>query len=233
MTRFRGLWLGALLLLSGCNNYVRSSQPWFTDADAKQAPAVRSGWWVMNGPDCRFSVEAPSAAWPDCVQPIPLPPGDRLVLRVEETSGVEYLLVVGDPLIVQVLAAGDKADPPTADEYGYYGLAPRRRDPQGRITAFDVWPVLCGPPRRITNKHPFDDRTRRPWPGLKIEAGKAGCAARDAKSLRDAARRSKRFEEYGGGGQSPGFHWLRDWRPGDQTQEEWLAAQAEQSQEGS
>lgn len=233
MLRFRGFWLGALLLLGGCNNYVRSSQPWFTDADARQAPAVRSGWWVMDDPDCKLSVNAPSAAWPECVALYLLPPGDRLVLRAGEPTRGEYLLGAGDPLIVQVFAAGDdKADPPTADEYGYYGLVPRRRDPEGRITAFDVWPVLCGPPRRITNKHPFDDRTRRPWPGLKIEAEKAGCVARDVGVLRDAARRSKSLEEYGGGGQSPGFHWLRDWRPGDQTQEEWLAALAKQSQEG-
>ncbi len=232
MWKLRGLWLGALLLLSGCNNYVRSSQPWFTEADAKQAPAVRSGWWVMDDPECRVSIETPSADWPDCVGPILLPPGDRLVLRAGELPSGELLLVAGDPPIVQVLTRGDdKADPPTVDEYNYYGIAPRRRDPQGRIVALKAWLVLCGPPRPRTSDHPYEDRTRRPWPGLKIETEKPGCVAHDVGVLREAARRSRRFGEDGGGAQ--GFHWLRDWRPGDQTQEEWLAAQAKRSQEGS
>lgn len=230
MRSLRWVWLGALLLLGGCNNYVRSSQPWFTDADARQAPAVRSGWWVMRDPDCRFSAEAPSAAWPECVEPVLLPPGDRLVLRSDEPPRGEYLLAPGEPLIVQVLTGGDdKAEPPTADEYSYYGLRPRQRDPQGRITTFDVWLVLCGPPPRRTHGDAFGDRTRQPWPGLEMDAGTAGCTARDVEALRGAARRSKRLGERHGGDQTPVFQWIRDWRPGDQTREEWLAALAGQS----
>ena len=230
MRKSSGFWLGALLLLGGCTNYVKSSQPWFTAEHARQAPAVRSGWWVIVDTDCRFSAGAPSAAWPECVEPFLLPPGDRLLLRKASPDGSvdgEYLLVSGEPLIVQVFARGDgKAEPPTADEYGYYGLKPRRHDSQGRITAFDVWPALCGPPRPITNEHWFDDRTQRPWPGLDIGNEATGCTARDVETLRGAVRRSKRF---GYGGQAPAFRWIRDWRPGDQTQEEWLAALADQS----
>jgi hypothetical protein len=217
-------------MLGGCTNYVKSSQPWFTAEDARQAPAVRSGWWVANDPDCKFTAEAPSAAWPECVKPVLLPPGDRLILRTVEPSRGDYLLVAGEPAIVQVLVPGDKtAEPPTADEYTYYGLRTMRRDPQGRITTFDVWPVLCGPPDRKAWQHTFDDRPRRPWPGLENDPDAVGCTARDAQALRSAARRSKRLGAVYGRDISPTFQWVRDWRPGDQTQEEWLAAFAEQS----
>lgn len=222
-----GLIVATALLLGGCNNFVHSSRPWFTEADARQAPAVRSGWWVVSDPLCRFSsAEAPSSTWPKCVTRFLLPPGDRLILQGNESTRFEYLLAPGQPLIVQGLTPGDdRAEPPRADEYGYLGLQPRQRDPQGRITAFDLWFVLCGPPRRTHGEPSPIDRTDRPWPGLVIEDEAAGCTARDVEALRGAARRSKRS-----GALSADHNlvrWIRDWRPGDQTREEWLAALAD------
>jgi hypothetical protein len=231
--------VGAALLLAGatglggCTNYVVSSAPWFAAEDARQAPAVRSGWWKNDDPDCRFSAEAPSSAWPECAAHILLPPGDRLVLSIpsdKDVPSVEYLLAPGDPSIVQIFTRGDdKAAPATMDEYGYYGLKPGRWDAEQRITAFEAWAIVCGPPQRRSKGHPFNNQTRRLWPGLDIRKEDGGCTARNVEALRDAARRSEKLVRKGSDEPLLAFHWIRDWRPGDQTQEEWLAAGAEQS----
>ena len=217
-------------LLGACTSDLRSNRPWFTVEDARSAPAVRSGWWAPVDKYCRIAAKAPSAAWPDCVAPILVPPGDRLIVEIEmmgKTGGSSYLLVAGKPPILQVFNKDDSlGEPLKALEYAYYGVKPRRHDRQGRITALALWPTLCGPPGPATKAHPYLTPTQHPWPGLDLGFEAKLCTARDVQALREAVRRSAPFSQDRG---AIAFRWIRDWQPGDQTREEWLAALAAQS----
>jgi hypothetical protein len=144
-------------------------------------------------------------------------------------SATENVVVAGDPLISQstdcplmpkALAADEAtpaelgaAPPPAPPSDPPVSAAPAHAifcydaaratgfDAEGRITALETWPVLCGPwPRKGGNV------TDRPWPGLSIVED--NCNAASEAALRAAARRShdvalsRRFIAR--------LHWVRD-----------------------
>lgn len=206
--------VAAALFLGGCENFVFSEAPWFSAKDAVGARAVRAGWWMEDRPDCRVDPEASSTAWPDCAK-IELVPEDwKGVLWAPD--GTEHMLVGGDPMIAQYqFQTSKEAAVPGQNAYLYFGVAALKRDGEGRALALRYWPTLCGPPRH--------DRpgavTRRPWPGLRVKR-EGGCVAGDVRTLRKAADRSRALET-----DTPTLRWLRDWRPGDQSEADWLAEQ--------
>lgn len=206
--------VAATLFLGGCENLVFSEKPWFTAEDAVGAQAVRSGWWEEDAPDCRVDREAPSTAWPDCAK-ILLAPADWTGV-VQASDGTGHVLVGGDPMIAQYqFQTSENAAVPSQNAYLYFGVAALERDPQGRAVVLRYWPTLCGPPRR--------DRptaiTRRPWAGLRVQRD-GGCVADNVRVLRRAVERSRTLET-----ETPTLRWLRDWRPGDQSEADWLADQ--------
>jgi hypothetical protein len=127
-------------------------------------------------------------------------------------SATETVIVAGDPLISQsadcpqmpkaaaadgtITAEPGAAPPPAPPSDPPVSAAPPRAtfcydavratafDAEGRITALETWPVLCGPwPREGGNV------TDRPWPGLSLVGD--NCTATSEAALREAARRSR------------------------------------------
>ena len=214
MCRYRGLWLSALLLLTGCENYVVSETPWFRPEHAAGVQQVRSGWWMVDDADCPVDPNVASTAWPDCANFALAPEDWAGVLRSDD--GTSLLLARGDPMIAQYeMTTSPEAAAPSQHGYLYFGVGVLERDEQGRALALNYWPALCGPLR--------PDRpvaaTRRPWPGLRLRR-QGGCLARDLAALRGAAKRSGALST-----DSFKVRWVRSWRPGDRSEADWLAAQ--------
>ncbi len=214
MRRISMLTVAVALLLGGCENYVVSEKPWFTVADAVGAQAVRAGWWMEDKPDCPVDPTVPSEAWPGCAS-LTLVPADWTGV-LWASDGTEHILAGGDPMVAQYHFQTSKdAAIPWQDFYLYLGVAALKRDAEGRAVVLRYWPALCGPPRR--------DRpaavTRRPWPGLRV-LREGGCVAGDVGALRRAVDRSRALET-----DTPTLRWLREWRPGDQSEADWLADQ--------
>jgi hypothetical protein len=208
------LLLVVTLLLGGCENYVVAEKPWFTTRDTASAPLVRSGWWVMDQPDCSIDPDASSTAWPDCANAALVPRDWKGVLWADD--GTQHMLVPGDPMIAQYeFQTSHDAVVPSQHAYLYFGVAAVERDAEGRAMALRYWPALCGPPR--------PDRpvaaTRRPWPGVRLKR-EGGCRARDIQALREAIEHSRAVAP-----DQATVRWLRDWRMGDQSEADWLAAQ--------
>ena len=214
MRRILILAVASALFLSGCENYVVSEKPWFAAKDAVGAQAIRPGWWIADWPDCRVDSEAPNTAWPDCASATLVPVDWMGVLWAAD--GSKHLLAKGEPMIAQYEVRTSKgAALPSEHGYLYFGVAALKRDTEGRVLALRYWPTLCGPPP--------PDRpgvaTLQPWPGLRMRH-KGGCVAADVRVLRAATERSRALET-----ETPTARWIRDWRPGDQSEADWLAGQ--------
>jgi hypothetical protein len=213
MRRISMLAMAAAFFLSGCENYVVSEKPWFTAEDAVGAQAFHPGWWIAASSDCRVDPNSPSTAWPDCANATLVPTDWTGVFWA--IDGSEQILAKGDPMIAQYeLLTSKDAAVPSQHGYLYFGFSAFKRDAEGRALVFRYWPALCGPPR--------SDRpaaARRPWRGLRLKR-EGGCVADDIRALRRAAERSRALAT-----ETPTVRWLRDWRPGDQSEADWLAAQ--------
>lgn len=199
----------ALLAFSLCGcNIVMTRTPLFTAADDVHVK-FRDGVWLMDRPDCRVNEKASTATWPDCAAWGVRRDGavfsfDRKT-RVwkPEMSDADALVAAGDPLILQ--GRIHQTDSPET-LYFYAGLNIKAKDPQGRITAYDLWLVQCGPPPPQTPNAPHRSRTEHPFAGLVMDPDDgSNCTTADPAALRAAARASKAFAESGGGG-----HWVRD-----------------------
>ncbi|WP_179506282.1 MULTISPECIES: hypothetical protein [unclassified Sphingomonas] len=85
--------------------------------------------------------------------------------------------------------------------YCYEALKATAFDAEGRITAIEAWPVVCGPwPRNGGNV------SDQPWSGLSLVGD--NCTAANEAALRDAAKRSREVVErlhFVGH-----FQWIRD-----------------------
>ena len=195
----------AALALSGCNMVV-SKEPWFSPADAKDAPRLREGTWaVLRTPDCQIDPARPASEWPECASPM-LVKGDTYAgPRGEEEERasdpatwdvIRHLLVGGHPMVDQI-RMGEKDEqgrPPKDGDTGYLymGVDPTALDDQGRIVGARIWPVVCGPlPPKGKGKGlgKLATVTDKPFKGLKVEG--MACSARDLAALRNAAVKSE------------------------------------------
>jgi hypothetical protein len=92
--------------------------------------------------------------------------------------------------------------------YCYNALRPTKLDANGRIMAFAVWPVVCGPwPAKAKAEHSMQGVTDAPFAGLHVVDD--NCSAESEKALRNAAKASEAV--------AAGFHfgpieahWVRD-----------------------
>ena len=218
--------LAGLALLSACN-VVMTKTPLFTAADAAGAPVLRPGVWLfVKDADCDVDEAKPFTEWPDCA-------GGGLV-SADELAGHDakdppgqlehnpYVLAAGDPRIAQLRVAVDVSAGASASvsgdaqastsassaqsfPYAYAGVRPTRFDAQGRIVAFKLWPVLCGPPPpKDANGADVAPATLHPYAGLEMKPGDTDCTSQSPDAVRAAARTSE------AGSQPSEAHWIRD-----------------------
>lgn len=216
--------LALLPALSACNLVV-SEDPWFGEADALGVPTFRDGLWLtVSEPNCRVDEALPAERWPDCAAASYLRGGEWLTMQWEQvgegkrarrkfvgwtpTSG---LIANGSPLIVQTMfepdtederVGADSPNPEPDRPYWYLALQPTTQDEAGRVTAFELWSVQCGPEPAGAEPGPVTDR---PFPGLTID--EHNCEAESVEALRRAATLSEPLGEH------MRSHWVREgWR---------------------
>jgi hypothetical protein len=160
--------LPLVLALAACNSldfavvpFVSSDSPWFTREAGANAAHLRAGVWVMLAPGeaadptCSFDEREPMESWPDCVAGQVVHASEILSLHVSETDvdgqttrsydwqRTRYVLADGEPRIEQLAGCFEPA--PDASVYCYEAVRPTIFDRDGRIVAFNMWPVLCAP----------------------------------------------------------------------------------------
>lgn len=223
------LTVACFVLLSACN-VVMTKDPLFAQADGAGAPALRQGVWLFfKRPGCSVDESRPFTEWPDCAGGGLVKPGNvsghKSNAPPDQLEDTPFVLAGGDPRIMQLQvdvdvsasaeasASGDatasaSTSPPVhARPYAYGGLKVTKLDDQGRIVAFILWPVQCGPPPP-KNKHGEDvvGNTKKPLPGIDMKPGDAVCSTRSVAALRGAARASEAWAP-----QPPTeSHWIRD-----------------------
>lgn len=207
--------IAALALLGACN-IVMTKTPLFTKADAAGAPRLRPGVWDENpAADCMVDESKPLTDWPGCANGFVVIDnntfggyGDENGKRVWTTTSA--ILAAGDPPVFQLLSTSAAATATNPDIYIYAGVAPTKRDAEGRIMATQSWPVLCGKPPPAAAKTSGGDRragTLEPLPGMTMDADGNNCSTTSPAALRAAAKASRKWT-------TPGVmssaHWVRD-----------------------
>jgi hypothetical protein len=219
-----------LILLSGCN-VVMTKEPLFTQADGAHAPNLRPGVWIFfKEADCKVDESKPFTEWPDCaggglVTPGNVVRGHKANAPPDDLEDTPFVLAAGDPRIIQAqvdvdlsmqadasasggATASASASPPVhAKPYGYGGVRPTKFDEQGRITAFALWPIQCGPPPpKDKDGNDTGGSTLKPLPGIEMKPGDAVCTTRSVTALRNAAKASEAWAPKPAGES----HWIRD-----------------------
>ena len=221
--------VAGLILLSACN-VVMTKEPLLTQADAAGAPNLRPGVWLFfKRPDCKVDETKPFTEWPDCAGGGLVTPGvvrgHKANAPADQLEDTPFVLAAGDPRIMQApvdvdlsmqaeaSASGDatasaSASPPVhARPYAYAGVRPTKFDDQGRITAFALWPVQCGPPPpKDKDGNDSMGATLKPLPGIEMKPGDAVCSTRSVAALRNAAKASEAWTPELRGDS----RWLRD-----------------------
>ena len=198
----RTLCIALVVMTLGACNAVTSERPLFATGSGADAPALRTGIWVMPAEGCKVAVRAPISTWPECANGFVLGEADLSGGVVDKAGSFQrsasYLKVGGDPLLLQIIPTlGRASDEPAIL---YVGWRPTAADAEGRITQARVWLPLCSRPG-------MEDRSMQR--GL-ISAGKdRPCLATNAAALRQAARQS---EAWAFGAQASGLtaRWVRD-----------------------
>ena len=220
--------IAGLALLSACNVVVTKA-PLFTQADAAGAPSLRPGVWMFfKDPDCQVDESKPFTEWPDCVGGGLVTVGDVAAHKGGAPAGVlehtPIVLAAGEPRILQAQvdvdlsvsasasANGDATATTSSSSteskpYGYAAVRPTKFDSDGRITAFIIWPVQCGPPPPKDAKgEDVAPATLKPLPGIILKKGDPVCTTTSAAALRGAAKASEAWAP-----QPPReSHWVRD-----------------------
>jgi hypothetical protein len=210
----RNLFVFALLPALCACNLVVSEEPWFDEADAVGVPAFRDGLWLtVAEPNCQVDETLPAERWPDCAGAAYLRGSEWLTMEWEQVgkskrarrrfvgwSAASGLVANGSPLIVQTMfepqpedeaTSAISSDPEPDRPYVYLALQPTRRDETGRVTAFELWPVRCGPEPEGAKPGPVTDR---PFPGLTIV--EYNCKAESVEAVRQAAMLSEPIGEH-------------------------------------
>ena len=189
----------AALGLSACN-LVYTEKPLWTAADSRGAPKLKPGVWINPKPDCVF--EPTQTPLPECAHAASVtaeafgpPPGEAPV-PAGEPDRLPYVLVAGDPLVMQVELDLKKA----TRRWLYVGVRPMKTDRRGRIVEMRFWLAQCGPPppkggeRFVTNE---------PLAGLKVVEN--DCIPESAAAVFRAAKASEAWDE-----DKDSVRWLRD-----------------------
>ena len=215
-------------MLSACN-VVMTKDPLFTQADAAGAPSLRPGVWIFfKEPDCKVDESKPFTDWPDCagggVVSAGSVKGHKSGTPADQLEDTPVVLAAGDPRIFQARvdvdmsvnadasASGDanvstSSSASHAQPYGYGGMRPTKLDPEGRIVAFTLWPVQCGPPPpKDKDGNDSAPATLHLLPGLEMKKGDAVCTTSSVAALRNAAKASEAWAPK----PNSESHWIRD-----------------------
>jgi hypothetical protein len=191
---FGALWLA--LLLAACNVVV-SNKPWFTRADAADAPRLREGVWLGSSPlstPCSVDERQPIDAWPDCARPVLVRKFDLVQLSKDHGRWRQtrwpYVLAGGEPFILQVGATQSGKT-----VFLYEWLRVTGLDDQSRVVAYASWIVLCG--------SAGSGSTTSSYPGLVKQDD--DCTASSIAALRRAAKASDSDAT-----EIAQAHWVRD-----------------------
>lgn len=211
--------LGLALLLGACNR-VHTSQPLFFASDAPDAPRLRDGVWLIEtslalaeaeGKPCRVDTRRPVTRWPDCAEWALVRGGVLMGYEKGEKGGeprwesMAYVLAAGDPPVLQLATTEDDGKL----DYLYFGLRVTDGADDGRIEAYQHWPVLCGPPPpEGTKKADGTPRyaTLEPLPGLTVVDD--NCTTDQPSAVLAAAAASPQWTAPVGGAR-----WIRDSYP--------------------
>jgi hypothetical protein len=182
-------------VLAACND-VYSERPLFTAADAKGAPALKTGLWVMLDPKCQFDESRATRWWPKCADWMLVRPGQILALDEKPKSWTvyDYVLAAGSQRVMQVAAPDpDAAGAKTA--YFFLGVEPIRFDDDGGIAEYREWSTKCGPPPPPSPKGETQrSLTLEPLAGLQPAPDADhpdDCLAHDKGAVQNAARASQ------------------------------------------
>jgi hypothetical protein len=155
-----------LLALGGCS--VVSERPLFNSSQAS-ALQLADGLWAMSGPGCDVGPSPAVAPLPECAAPVVIAHGrmkwDTAATMAKVSGGVrlplpptpdasDFLLVDGDPLIVQMTNGSSNSfspgpagapDQPAAPPLkpGYLALKRLDVNARGEIDRAVIWPVSC------------------------------------------------------------------------------------------
>jgi hypothetical protein len=212
--------IAGLLLLGGCNMVV-TKQPVFAPADAGPMQLRHGVWRGKADQPCDFNEARPITRWPDCaagfvVLDDKLQMFDNGPKNKRTASDLPYVLAGASPGVLQALAQpGDSKSAGANDEdgpsYFYMGVRSTATDPQGRITAFTGWSVLCGPPPPGGSLTSDGKNTRygslEPFPGLTMDAQENDCTPESQAALRGAAAASEQWTKPDS---ISSAHWVRD-----------------------
>jgi hypothetical protein len=216
---WRALLIGlAAIILGGCG-LVYSPQPLFGPADAPGVPALRSGIWVLEDPDshCRPRPQASVRHWKGCETWMLVRDTDIATVETDRAwSSTGYLIASGEPLIWQIGPEADEA----GLRYVYFGLRALTSDAEGRVTRFEAWNGLCGPPQKVAK--PQDKRraahepqkldTAALLPGLVPTESGSDCWASHQAAVRRAVAYGAEHPEWR---MNLGLHWVREARADD------------------
>jgi hypothetical protein len=206
--------VAGLALLCACNVVV-TKDPLFAQKDAAGAPALRPGVWMFfKDADCQVDEAKPFTQWPDCV-------GGGLVTAdgvrahkanapPDQLEDSPFVLASGEPRILQAqvdvdlsltaeasasggaTATASGGGSTHARPYGYAAVRPTKLDSEGRIVAFTLWPVQCGPPPpKDKDGNDVAPATLHPLPGMVMGKGDAVCTTASVDALRGAAKASE------------------------------------------
>jgi hypothetical protein len=171
--------------LTACG--VVSSTPWFSSADAAGASQLREGVWRITSPSskpCAVNEARPLLTWPNCAAGLVVRASDVLWLQRDKNGPkwepLPYLLVAGDPQILQIAGRASAAAAPS---YEYEWLKAARLDSKGRIVEARGWRVFCW-------SDPSTGGQATLYPGL-IARESGDCTAGSTDALRAAARSSQ------------------------------------------
>ena len=161
-----------LPLLTACNLAV-SNHAMFTPQDLLTTP-LKNGLWAADDPDCKFNSAAARATWPNCAFWVII--NDNKIVDVagdkEEDRPAGFLIVGGVPPLVQIemIEKGEHG-------YLFFALDPSASETSGRVTAAQVWPVMCG----VTKSGSTSQVD--PYPGFNKECQPATTAALRAAAI--------------------------------------------------
>jgi hypothetical protein len=158
-----------------------SNHPMFSVEDKLTTP-LKDGLWVADDPDCPVDTNLPRSRWPNCAFWLVLR-GNQLMDIAGDKKGIRpvgLFVASGQPPIAQV-------ENLEKDSRGYffYGFEPAGTEPDGTITAVELWAVACGTPRI-----PGSTREIDPYPGIDKD-----CQPQSKAALRAAAVASRASQE--------------------------------------
>jgi hypothetical protein len=145
--------------LGGCT--LTSAQPLFALDQAPKHP-MRDGLWAMTGPGCEVKPSPAGQPLPECVGETmtiaggrmtweiigsligPLPPEQLKQITASLPQGGAFVLVDGDPNIIELVSDPPKtAAPPRPTPVGYMSLRSLEQDSAGRIVRGVLWMTPC------------------------------------------------------------------------------------------